>query len=78
MLPPMGNLQIELLKNTALVYFISLHDLTAAGKDLQNATQRTVEIFGLTLLIYFALALGVTGVTRYLEKMLGGRWWKGA
>lgn len=77
MLPPMGNLQVELLKNTALVYFISLHDLTAAGKDLQNATQRTVEIFSLTLLIYFALAMIVSGATRYLESVLGRRWWKG-
>lgn len=79
MLPPIGNLQIELLKNTALVYFISLHDLTYQGKLLQTATQRTAEIFGLTLLIYFLLALAITGSFRLLEAWLSrGRQMGGA
>jgi polar amino acid transport system permease protein len=71
MLPPAGNLQIELLKNTALVYFISLHDLTFQGKLLQTATQRTVEIFGLILVLYFILALLIMLIVRGLERWLG-------
>jgi len=71
MLPPMGNLQIELLKNTALVYFISLHDLTFAGKILQTATQRTGEIFGLTLALYFVLAMVIVAGIRGLERVMG-------
>lgn len=71
LLPPFGNLNIELLKNTALVSFIGLHDLTFQGKILQTATQRTVEIFGLALALYFLLALCVTAVVRGLEHRLG-------
>jgi polar amino acid transport system permease protein len=69
-LPPMGNLNIELMKNTALVFFIGLHDLTFQGKILQNDTQRTVQIFSLALVLYFALALCITAVVRGLEVVL--------
>jgi polar amino acid transport system permease protein len=68
MLPPWGNLQIEMLKNTALVLFIGVADLTYQSKVLQSDTQRTVEIFGLSLLLYFALALAVTAAVRGLER----------
>ena len=68
MLPPWGNLQIEMLKNTALVLFIGVADLTYQSKVLQTDTQRTVEIFGLSLLLYFLMALAVTGTVRLLER----------
>lgn len=71
LLPPFGNLNIELLKNTALVSFIGLHDLTFQGKILQTATQRTLEIFGLVLILYLLLALCITGLARALEHVLG-------
>jgi len=69
-LPPFGNLNIELLKNTALVFFIGLHDLTFQGKILQVDTQRTVEIFSLALVLYFIMALCITGVARLSEHLL--------
>lgn len=71
MLPPWGNLQIEMLKNTALVLFIGVADLTYQSKVLQTDTQRTVEIFGLSLLLYFLMALAVTGAVRLLERSVG-------
>ena len=72
MLPPLGNLQIELLKNTALVSFIGVHDLTFSGRILlQPYPQRTLEIFGLSLVFYFLFSLGVTAVVRTLERTLG-------
>ena len=71
MLPPWGNLEIEMLKNSALVLFIGVADLTYQSKVLQTDTQRTVEIFGLSLLLYFAMALAVTGVVRLLERFAG-------
>ena len=74
-MPPMGNLQIELLKNTALVQFISIAELTFQGKVLQQNTEgdRTLEIFGSILVIYFLLAVGVSLTFRGLERYLG-RW----
>ena len=45
MIPPWGNLFIELLKATALVSLITVSDLTFKAYQLNQATLRTVEIF---------------------------------
>lgn len=68
MLPPFGNLMIELLKSTALVSTITVTDLTRAGLFLRDDTHRTVEIFGLLLFLYFGLSLVITAVVRWLER----------
>ncbi|MBD0867247.1 ectoine/hydroxyectoine ABC transporter permease subunit EhuC [Achromobacter anxifer] len=68
MLPPAGNLLIELLKNTALVSLITITDLTFRGQLLRSETLRTTEIFTLMLLMYFAVALLITGGVRLLER----------
>lgn len=74
MLPSAGNLLIELLKSTALVSLITLSDLTFCGMVLRAETMQTVEIFGVLLVIYFAIAqLLVFGVRR-LERTLSRRW----
>jgi polar amino acid transport system permease protein len=56
MLPPFGNLLIELLKNTSLASLITLADLTFRGRLLWEATLDTVPVFGLILIFYFAAA----------------------
>jgi polar amino acid transport system permease protein len=71
MIPPAGNLLIELLKNTALVSLITLSELTFAAQTLRADTLRTTEIFGLVLLLYFAVALFLTFCMRQLERYLG-------
>lgn len=71
MLPPAGNLLIELLKNTALVSLITITDLTFSAQILRAETLRTVEIFGLVLLLYFAVALLITAGVRGLERRFG-------
>lgn len=70
MIPPFGNLFIELLKNTALVSLITVSDLTFQGQILRASTLRTAEIFILILLMYFLLALCVTWGMKTLEKKL--------
>jgi polar amino acid transport system permease protein len=67
MLPPLNNLMIELLKNTALASMITLSDLTFEAQALRAATLRTAEIFGLLLALYFALSLVITACFRALE-----------
>ncbi|QDU77140.1 Inner membrane amino-acid ABC transporter permease protein YecS [Bremerella volcania] len=67
MIPPFGNLMIELLKGTALVSTITVADLTLQGKFLRDDTHRSFEIFGLLLVIYFLLSMTITGVFRLLE-----------
>ena len=71
MLPPWGNLLIELLKGTALVSLITLGDLTFRANQLNATTFRTVEIFTMVLVIYFILAQVIALGIRLLEQRLG-------
>jgi len=74
MLPPFGNLLIELLKGTALVSMITLADLTFQGTLMRVSTLRSLEIFSLVLIIYFLLAYPLTLALRLFErKMAEGR-----
>lgn len=70
MLPPFGNLMIELLKSTALVSMITVTDLTRAGLFVRDDTLRTVEVFGVLLLVYFLLSMVITASFRWLERRL--------
>jgi polar amino acid transport system permease protein len=56
MVPPAGNLLVELLKNTALASTIALTELTFRAQALRSETLRTVEIFTVTLVVYFVIA----------------------
>lgn len=67
MIPPTGNLLIELLKNTALASTIALSELTFRAQALRSETLRTVEIFSVTLVIYFLLAQIIAFVMRRIE-----------
>jgi len=70
MLPPMGNLQIELLKNTALVFFIGLNDITQMTKILRESGQDVMLLYVMALALYFAMALVITGVFRSCERIM--------
>jgi polar amino acid transport system permease protein len=75
MIPPWGNLFIELLKATAIVSLITVSDLTFKAYQLNQATLRTVTIFLLALVMYLGIALVITffmrGVERYTRESLG-------
>lgn len=68
MIPPWGNLFIELVKATSLVSLITLSDLAFKAQQLNQNTLRTVEIFGLVMLIYLGISLLVTLGMRALER----------
>lgn len=69
MLPSFGNLQIELLKGTSLVYLITLMDLTYQGMVLRTFdSSKTTEIFTLMLVLYFILSYSLTLIIRYVER----------
>ena len=68
MLPPWGNLLIELLKGTALVSLISVADLMFEAKQINGSTFLSAQAFGSALLIYYVFArLIVTPFMRWLE-----------
>ncbi|HLT95850.1 MAG TPA: ectoine/hydroxyectoine ABC transporter permease subunit EhuC [Acidimicrobiia bacterium] len=81
MIPPYGNLSIEVLKGTALVSLVGISDLTSEAQNLrvQQAIQdnRTpsLVIFGTALVIYFIFSQVLALFFRWLEKRIGGKWY---
>lgn len=72
MLPPYGNLLIEVMKASALVSLITLGDLLREAQILRlNRAAESIDIFAAVLVIYFAIALGITAVIRLLERRFG-------
>ncbi|NKB28468.1 MAG: ectoine/hydroxyectoine ABC transporter permease subunit EhuC [Rhodobacteraceae bacterium] len=71
MLPPWGNLMIEVLKGTALVSLISVTDLMFEAKQINASTYLSAQIFGTALLIYYILArFLLTPFMRWLEAFM--------
>lgn len=68
MIPPWGNLLIELLKATSLVSLITLSDLAFKAQQINQNTLRTVEVYSLVLLIYLGLSVLITVGMRALEQ----------
>ncbi len=68
MIPPWGNLFIELLKATAVVSLITITDLTFRAKGISDVTLRTAQVFNVALVIYLCIALLITFGMRSLER----------
>ncbi|WBB72082.1 ectoine/hydroxyectoine ABC transporter permease subunit EhuC [Micromonospora sp. WMMD1128] len=68
MIPPFGNLLIQLLKSTPLVYTVTVIDVTAVVQDFRAAEGHEAYIFGLALLVYLVLAYLFTSGMRILER----------
>lgn len=74
MLPPFGNLLIELLKSTALVSLITLADLTFEAQLLRSETLRSAEVFTVVLVMYFLAAQAMNrGVKAFERRLTAGR-----
>lgn len=70
-LPPWGNLMIEILKGTALVALISVTDLMFETRQINNNTYLSAQAFGTALVIYYIFArFMVTPVMRWLERVM--------
>ncbi len=71
MLPPFGNLLIELVKGTSLVYFITLTDLTYQAMILRNNNyELTPYIFLFLLFIYFVINFAISFGVRVWERTI--------
>lgn len=70
MLPPWGNLLIELLKSTAMVSLITMSDLTFRAYQLNQTTFDTARIFTLVLALYFVISLLITAAVRLTESFM--------
>ena len=67
MLPPFGNLLIQLLKGTALVSLITISDITFEAQQIRAITGESVRIYSLLLVLYFLLALPLVYMVRFFE-----------
>lgn len=67
MIPPLGNLAVQNLKDTALVSTITIADLTFHAQELRNLTLASTPIYTLTLLLYFGMALVMMALMRGVE-----------
>lgn len=68
MLPPFGNLLIQLLKSTPLVLTITIADFTSVVQDYRNSEGNTLYIFTFALIVYFVIAYLFTIGMRLLER----------
>ena len=68
MIPPWGNLFIELMKATSLVSLITISDLAFKAQQMNQTTFRTLEIFTIVLVFYLAIASVITVAMRALEE----------
>ncbi|MCB5362868.1 ectoine/hydroxyectoine ABC transporter permease subunit EhuC [Pusillimonas sp. CC-YST705] len=73
MMPSLGNLAVQNLKDTALVSLISLGDMAFRAEQIRNLTQDSTSVYTLLLLLYFGMALVVAGSMKTLEWRLS-RW----
>jgi polar amino acid transport system permease protein len=70
MLPTFGNNAIELLKGTAVVSLISIHDMTAQAQVVRLQTGDTATPFLTILVLYFAMALVIGNTVRAVERKM--------
>lgn len=68
MLPPAGNLAIDLLKLTSLVSLVTLSDITFKGQELRLGAGDPLAIFAVLLGIYFVLSSIITLAFSLLER----------
>lgn len=71
MLPPWGNLMVEILKGTSLVALISVTDLMFETRQINNNTFLSAQAFGSALIIYYIFArFLITPLMRWLERVM--------
>jgi polar amino acid transport system permease protein len=68
MIPMLANLLIQLLKGSALAYYITLHDVNFWTEQLQRSTRDTVFSYTAGLLVYFVIAYVLTWGMNLLEE----------
>jgi polar amino acid transport system permease protein len=68
MIPPMGNLMIELLKATPLVSLITLQDVTFQARSVLRTEGHTTEVFVMLMFLYFVMSYPLTLTVRWIER----------
>ena len=69
-LPTLGNEFIVLIKDTSIVSFIAVVDLTKAFRQIGDATYEYVVPYLFLALVYLVLVMGITLLIRLMERRL--------
>lgn len=77
MIPPFGNLWIQILKSSSLLYLIGITELTYEVKQLQFDIG-SLAAFSIALVVYFLIAQLLVLIIRWFEKRAATRVGRGA
>lgn len=69
-LPPLTSQFIEVVKNSAVVMFVGVQELTFATQEISQATLRSFEAAAVATALYVALTLAVVGGMNRLGRRL--------
>jgi polar amino acid transport system permease protein len=70
MIPPLGNEFIALIKNSALVSLLTIHDVMHEGQKIISVSYRSLEVYLAIAVVYFVLTGTMTLVLRHFEQKL--------
>lgn len=73
MIPPFGNALIDMLKFTALLSLVTIQELAYRADAIRSVLADAGPVYGITLLIYFALALALSAMVQRLERLIDRR-----
>jgi polar amino acid transport system permease protein len=68
MLPPFGNVAVDLLKNTSLLSLVTIADLTFTAQWARSRTGETVPIYLTLLVAYFVMSWLLGQGVSWLER----------
>ncbi|GAB2887309.1 amino acid ABC transporter permease [Paralcaligenes sp. KSB-10] len=67
MIPPLGNEFIALIKNSALVSLVTIHDLMHEGQKIISVSYRSLETYLVIALVYWVMTSVTTLALRRIE-----------
>jgi polar amino acid transport system permease protein len=70
MIPPLGNEFIALIKNSALVSLLTIHELMHEGQKIISVSYRSLEVYLVIAVMYFVLTGLTTLALRHIEQRL--------
>ncbi|MDP2300595.1 MAG: ectoine/hydroxyectoine ABC transporter permease subunit EhuC [Coriobacteriia bacterium] len=74
MIPPFGNILVDLMKTTALLSMISVGDLAFVGKQVLQSEGSAVMAYLPVMVLYFAFAVLLGRGTHRIEQLVGRGW----
>jgi polar amino acid transport system permease protein len=70
MIPPFGNALIDMLKFTALLSLVTIQELAYRADAIRSVLADAGPVYGITLLLYFAMALALSVLVQQLERIV--------